>query len=502
MAAAAAAAAPGAAAGAPASHDDVEALYQAGEACASSGAGGGAAAEAEYVKILAGAGGSTRAKQLAAQLIPRFFGNFPNLHERAMNAQLDLCEEEEVGIRIQAIRGLPLLCKSTPQQVPKVADVLGQLLLTEDSLELDNVKKALLSVIRTDAKAAITALFNQIITGEEALREKVLKYVQVSVLPMRVELIKPQADMERFFTDHIKKVLVDVTGQEFKLLMDMLNSLAMFGPKASQEAVQELFQIVADQAELSGPLTATDTDTLDRLLSCMEMALPLYPRGASPARFMKHYSDVLLAQLDALPSEPKNYKQEFLRKFAQITPFAVASDARPALAPTHELAKTYMPSKPDPTTPDLTEQALLGCVECLLYAFHQLAGKLGSATNVLCGYKIVTGQPSDHLGEDLSAQNKDWLERLAATQRRAQAATKKLTAQMAEQHRAMTATAKGAAAKDDKVDKEEEKARLQADKAATSKALLKCNNIITLAKGLENPRPQFISGDSKKPKWR
>ena len=34
-----------------------------------------------------------------------------------------------------------------------------------------------------------------------------------------------------------------------------------------------------------------------------------------------------------------------------------------------------------------------------------------NATNSLCGYKIVTGQPSDRLGEDFSEQNKDFTER-------------------------------------------------------------------------------------------
>lgn len=32
-------------------------------------------------------------------------------------------------IRVQAIRGLPLLCKDTPDYVTKIVDVLGQLLV-------------------------------------------------------------------------------------------------------------------------------------------------------------------------------------------------------------------------------------------------------------------------------------------------------------------------------------------------------------------------------------
>lgn len=34
-----------------------------------------------------------------------------------------------------------------------------------------------------------------------------------------------------------------------------------------------------------------------------------------------------------------------------------------------------------------------------------------NATNSLCGYKIVTGQPSDRLGEDFSEHYKDLTER-------------------------------------------------------------------------------------------
>ncbi|RZS05873.1 hypothetical protein BHM03_00036432 [Ensete ventricosum] len=83
----------------------------------------------DYEGIIAAVKGqSVKAKQLAAQLIPRFFKFFPTLASKAMTAQFDLVEEDELGIRVQAIRGLPLLCKDTPEYVSKIVDVLGQLL--------------------------------------------------------------------------------------------------------------------------------------------------------------------------------------------------------------------------------------------------------------------------------------------------------------------------------------------------------------------------------------
>ena len=52
----------------------------------------------DYEGILAATKGSTKAKQLAAQLIPRFFKYFPDLSNSAVDAHLDLCEDEDLGV--------------------------------------------------------------------------------------------------------------------------------------------------------------------------------------------------------------------------------------------------------------------------------------------------------------------------------------------------------------------------------------------------------------------
>lgn len=132
--------------------------------------------------------GSQAEKRLASQFIARFFKFFPKLQENAIDAMLDLCEDEDnmvnecdckildntwslhntiwtisfavkafyhaIGfpkftkvrflttvyhiltavcfwchqIRRQAIKGLPDLCKDTPEHLPRIADVLTQLL--------------------------------------------------------------------------------------------------------------------------------------------------------------------------------------------------------------------------------------------------------------------------------------------------------------------------------------------------------------------------------------
>lgn len=51
-----------------------------------------------YQVILDGVKGSAKEKRLAAQFIPKFFSSFPDMADAAINAQLDLCEDEDVSV--------------------------------------------------------------------------------------------------------------------------------------------------------------------------------------------------------------------------------------------------------------------------------------------------------------------------------------------------------------------------------------------------------------------
>lgn len=54
----------------------------------------------DYQGIIDVAKTSIKAKQLAAQLIPRFFKYFPELSGPALDTHLDLIEEEELGVSL------------------------------------------------------------------------------------------------------------------------------------------------------------------------------------------------------------------------------------------------------------------------------------------------------------------------------------------------------------------------------------------------------------------
>ncbi|KAL5730243.1 hypothetical protein ACHQM5_003088 [Ranunculus cassubicifolius] len=491
----------------------------------------------DYQGIIRAAKGSTKAKQLAAQMIPRFFKHFPSLADSAVEAHFDLCEEEELGVRVQAIRGLPLLCKDTPEYVSKIVDVLGQLLTAEENVERDAVHKSLMSLLRQDVKgnqsfampwrvkldlkvlyffffsqkmffaASLSALFKHIESSDEpvadeTLREKVLSFIRDKVFPLRAELLKPPEQAERHITDLVKKSLQDVTGAEFKMFMDFLRSLTIFGESAPPERVQELIEIIEGQADLHAQFNVSDGDHIDRLISCLHMALPFFMRGASNSKFVSYLNKHIIPVFDQLPEERK---LDLLKNLAESSPYTTPQDSRQLLPSIVQLSKKYMPRRKS------GEETNFTYVECLLYTFHHLSYKTPNATNSLCGYKIVTGQPSDRLGEDFSENFKDFTERLINIEDLSRVTMKKLTQGMAEHNKAMTAAKT-----------EEEKATIvraisfilgfkfvyylfltvhycalqKTKKLNSTTGLRTCNNILSMTKPLHVKTPSFI-GDKK-----
>nr|VDC88957.1 unnamed protein product [Brassica oleracea] len=439
----------------------------------------------DYEGIIKMAKTSMKAKQLASQLIPRYFKFFPTLSTEAFDAHMDCIDEENIGVRVQAIRGLPLFCKDSPDIISKIVDVLVQLLNTEETMERDAVHKALMSLIRQDPKASLTALFTHAgvtPTTDDQIREKVLNFIRDKVFPLKGELLKPQEEMERRITDLIKQSLEDVTGGEFKMFMDFLTSLSIFGAKAPQERMQELVEIIEGQADLDAQFDVSDTDHIDRLISCLQLALPFFARGAPTSRFLNYLNKHIIPVFDKLPEERK---LDLLKALADISPYTTAQEARQMLPSIVQLLKKYMPAK------KTGEEMNFTYVECLLYAFHHLAHKVPNATNSLCGYKIVTGQPSDRLGEDFSELNKDFTERLTTVEDLTKTTMKKLTQGMTEHNKAMSA------AKTD-----EEKASVKTKKQNTTTGLRTCNNILAMTKPLHAKVPSFIGDTNINLSWK
>ncbi|KAL5554029.1 hypothetical protein UlMin_041430 [Ulmus minor] len=176
--------------------------------------------------------------------------------------------------------------------------------------------------------------------------------------------------------------------------------ISSFSPS---ERMKELIEIIEGQADLDVQFNVEDADHIDPLISCLYMALPFVMRGASSSKFLNYLNKHILPVFEKLPEEQK---LDLLKALVEISPYTTPQDSCEILPSVVQLLKKYMPRR------KTGEEMNFTYVECLLYTFHHLVHKVPNATNSLRGYKIVTCQPSDRLGEDFSDHYKDFTERL------------------------------------------------------------------------------------------
>lgn len=138
------------------------------------------------------------------------------------------------------------MCRERKEFVTKIADVLAQLLISEDQIELNIVNQALSTLANYDIKGFFLALYGQILEGEEETRDKVIKFLRDRFRLINSSLLTKE--IEEFVLEESKKVLVDVTKEEFVILMNLLSGLKISKTLAGHNV---LLTIIREQAELN-----------------------------------------------------------------------------------------------------------------------------------------------------------------------------------------------------------------------------------------------------------
>ncbi|TNN41796.1 Apoptosis inhibitor 5 [Liparis tanakae] len=330
-----------------------------------------------YQVILDGVKGGPKEKRLAAQFIPKFFSSFPELADSAINAQLDLCEDEDVSIRRQAIKELPRF--ATGENILRVADILTQLLQTDDTAEFNQVNGSLIAIFKIDAKGTLGGLFSQILQGEDIVRERAIKFLSGKLKTLPEEVMTKE--MEDYVFAETKKVLEDVTGEEFLLLMRIVSGLRVLQTVSGR---QQLVELVVEQAFLEQALNPAELDTVDRLLQCTRQALPLFSKNVHSTRFITYFCENVLPNLSSLkhPVAELDIQLEMLKLVAEMSPFCGDMEKlEPNLNMLFTKLLEFMPLPPEEAEDGesaASEEPKLqfSYVECLLFSFHQLGKKL------------------------------------------------------------------------------------------------------------------------------
>ena len=210
------------------------------------------------MKLLSGTKGGVKEKQLACQFITRFFSFFPKEMPLAIDAVFDLVEDEDVVTRKAAIKDLATLAKhASVEHLTRIADILTQLLQTDDPTEFALVQASLLAVFRHNPKATLDEIFNQITTAVlEEVRKRAIKFLVVKIPALLAEHVLGK-ELEDALVKHVKLVLVDVDAEEFMLLVRLLHSLPSMSTLTGR---QDLVNIIMAQSELDKPYAVCNNE--------------------------------------------------------------------------------------------------------------------------------------------------------------------------------------------------------------------------------------------------
>ncbi|XP_076278620.1 apoptosis inhibitor cassowary [Lasioglossum baleicum] len=324
--------------------------------------------EKEYLDILTAVKGSPKEKRLASQFIARFFKYFPKLADQAIDAHLDLCEDEDMAIRKQAIKDLPALCKDNREHTARIADILAQLLQAQDSSELAVVHNSVMSLMKSDPKGTISGFFSQIINGDDGTRERCIKFLATKLKAIGHDVITKEP--EDLLISECKKVLQDVTADEFHSIMEIL-AWTRLGSTVNGQ--QELVDITVEQAELSEPFKHTNVEQWNRLVQCIKHALPFFSSQIDSSRFVSYICVQVLPHLSLITApDGRDVQLELLKLLAELAVFCGTIDKPEEKV--QQLYNTLITYMPLPPAAEITEVPKLqfSHVESLMYAFHKL----------------------------------------------------------------------------------------------------------------------------------
>ena len=379
--------------------------------------------EAEFTSILSGTKAGLNEKKLTSQLIVRYFHKFPALREPALDAVFELCEDDDVNIRKFVIRNLATLCKESGPHVSKVADVLTQLLQTEDAEEQKLVQNALTQLLGKFPKETLATIFGHILNTEAAegadlIRERGIKFLalKLKTLPAAVA----GTEIQDFIVEQSKKVLNDVTGDEFVLLMHILSSLACM---QSVQGRKSLLDLVTKQAHLEAPFDATDSDRVDQICQCTKQAIPFLSKNVPSTPFMTFLVGKVFPVLGQIGGEAAAATRlELLRVTAELAPGCgtLEEEMETKLGGVFTELMRHLPLPPSQeengSAGEKKEEPQIAFseVEALLITFHQLAKR----------HPDFLGSPSEARTEEL----RDFRKRLAYVARVIQLYTKNIQA--------------------------------------------------------------------------
>lgn len=156
-----------------------------------------------------------------------------------MNSLFDLCEDDDVEIRKRVIKDLPSICKDHQENVPKITDILCQLLANaDDHTEIQIIHLSLISLCKISPKFFLTGLFAQIENNDEIIKERAIQFLHDKIKTLPEDFWNKEN--EEFFLNECKKMLVNSSQERFSILMTILSNLKICKRISGQQILLDM----------------------------------------------------------------------------------------------------------------------------------------------------------------------------------------------------------------------------------------------------------------------
>ncbi|KAG6900547.1 hypothetical protein C0993_009124 [Termitomyces sp. T159_Od127] len=199
-------------------------------------------------------------KILAAQNIGAFFTDFPELEEEAINAVYDLCEDQTPSVRIEGYTAVTELSKANNRLLSRNADVLLQLLQSDERDEVEIVKRALLEHLEMDARTTLGVFFDQMAPLDDGmdeeekdirdkLRKVVLKFLTEDARKAIVERhAVPGSEAEETLVDNLLAVIPKLAYKDVEIIVEeLLLKLKAFKTSSSSSRGSDILKVLLNR---------------------------------------------------------------------------------------------------------------------------------------------------------------------------------------------------------------------------------------------------------------
>ena len=326
--------------------------------------------EEVYTTILASTHGDAKEKKLVCQFIPKFFHHYPQLAKSALDSYFDLCEDNDVSIRKEAIKGLPQMCRELKQYTKPIADILAQLLQAVDLGELSIVRESLVAVVKSDPISALKGIFNQIKHGDDKVRENCIKFLATRVRRLPSSTFSPEA--QDVFIAEIKETFQDATSEEISLLFGLLIWTRLGKNTVGRKLILD---IVLSHLETDKAILIVDERyRLNRFITFLATAKTLFTSDINSNKYLIFFCKEVLPKFMTFSGSKDGFgcATLLLKLLAEITTYSKdMKDVDDLIDEVYTLLIEFLPF-PSEDDQDVHKRLQFSSVECLLYTMHHL----------------------------------------------------------------------------------------------------------------------------------